>query len=388
MSHLKSRSRQAGTTASARASARPASPKPRKRGLPIPPILLEGDQPPESGQPVQKFTVSPAHPGPTSAEPGGLPESYGTGKLGIIARDPRCLYVFWDATRQQQESYLADSRQTELVLRIEDKTTGQQVSELRADLRSRSWFMRVPQGGVAYRANLGFADPARGWMSIAVSETVRTPSEGVSPQREARFAEVRAPQNVPDITARTASSGIGDFVVQSTPPEVEQAEFELGLPPAEVWSPAREQALQNLVHLDEIRREWIGSLEVAELVARAHLASELPIPEQAQGSISSPLGGQPPPPRQFWFNLNAELVVYGATEPNARVTLAGREVKLRPDGTFSYRFALPDGFFELPAAATSAEHETRSAILRFMRQTEYHAEVGAHPQPPELKPPP
>ena len=45
----------------------------------------------------------------------------------------------------------------------------------------------------------------------------------------------------------------------------------------------------------------------------------------------------------FWFNVNAELIIYGATEPTARVTLGGHEIKLRPDGTFSYRFSLPDG---------------------------------------------
>jgi hypothetical protein len=78
--------------------------------------------------------------------------------------------------------------------------------------------------------------------------------------------------------------------------------------------------------------------------------------------------------------LNAELVVYGATEPNARVTLGGREVKLRPDGTFSCRFALPDGFFELAAEATSVDQEKEAAVLRFTRQTEYEGQVGEEPR--------
>jgi len=147
--------------------------------------------------------------------------------------------------------------------------------------------------------------------------------------------------------------------------------------------------------VEAIQRQWIGSLEIAQLVARQRLEREmislaefgpLLLPGEA-GDVSSPMGGQPAAPRQFWFNLNAELVVYGATEPDARVTIGGREIKLRPDGTFSCRFALPDGFFELPAAATSTDHETRAAVLRFTRQTEYHAEVGAHPQDPSLKPP-
>src|SRR5262249_48241613 len=39
--------------------------------------------------------------------------------------------------------------------------------------------------------------------------------------------------------------------------------------------------------------------------------------------------------RQFWFQLEAELIVYGATDPAARVTLGNEPVKLRPDGTFT-----------------------------------------------------
>ena len=53
--------------------------------------------------------------------------------------------------------------------------------------------------------------------------------------------------------------------------------------------------------------------------------------------------------RQFWFQLDAELIVYGATEPTAKVTLQGEPVKLRPDGTFTMRFSLPDSRQIIPA---------------------------------------
>jgi hypothetical protein len=90
----------------------------------------------------------------------------------------------------------------------------------------------------------------------------------------------------------------------------------------------------------------------------------------------------------FWFNVNAELIIYGATEPNAQVTIGGRVIQLRPDGTFSYRFALPDGNYPLPATATSADGtDSRTAALRFSRSTEYRGEVGRHPQDPKLKAP-
>jgi hypothetical protein len=92
--------------------------------------------------------------------------------------------------------------------------------------------------------------------------------------------------------------------------------------------------------------------------------------------------------RGFWFNVNAELIIYGATEPDAKVTIGERRIKLRPDGTFSFRFALPDGEYPLPAAAESADgEETREAKLKFSRSTRYHGDVGAHPQDKSLKPP-
>ena len=90
----------------------------------------------------------------------------------------------------------------------------------------------------------------------------------------------------------------------------------------------------------------------------------------------------------FWFNINAELILYGATEPDARVTIGGRDIKLRKDGSFSYRFALPDGQYELAVVVVSPdETDGRATELKFSRQTEYRGQVGAHPQDPRLQPP-
>jgi hypothetical protein len=70
------------------------------------------------------------------------------------------------------------------------------------------------------------------------------------------------------------------------------------------------------------------------------------------------------------------------------VTIGGRPITLRPDGTFSCRFSLPDGDHTVTASALSAQGDLRQAELRFSRRTERRAEVGAAPQDPFLKPPP
>ena len=94
-----------------------------------------------------------------------------------------------------------------------------------------------------------------------------------------------------------------------------------------------------------------------------------------------------PQAQAFWLNINAELVVYGATEPDARVTVGGRAIQLRPDGSFSYRFAFPDGVHVLPVSAAAANGETRQAEFWFQRGTSYSGEVGIQPQDFAIKPP-
>ena len=74
--------------------------------------------------------------------------------------------------------------------------------------------------------------------------------------------------------------------------------------------------------------------------------------------------------RKFFFKLDAELIVYGATEPTAKVMIQGEPVQLRPDGTFTMRYSLPDGRQILPAVAYSADGvEERTIVLAVERNT-------------------
>ena len=74
--------------------------------------------------------------------------------------------------------------------------------------------------------------------------------------------------------------------------------------------------------------------------------------------------------RDFHFQIDAELIVYGTTEPNARVTLQGEPVQLRADGTFTVRFSLPDSRQIIPAVAASADGiEERTIVLAVERNT-------------------
>ncbi len=87
--------------------------------------------------------------------------------------------------------------------------------------------------------------------------------------------------------------------------------------------------------------------------------------------------------RNFFMNVNAEVIFYGGTDPRAKVTIDGKPVTLNPDGTFRHHFIFPDGAYEIPIVATSPDGvETRSAILRFDRGTLKHGQVDNTAQPP------
>ncbi|MCU0525446.1 MAG: DUF4912 domain-containing protein [Elainella sp. Prado103] len=74
--------------------------------------------------------------------------------------------------------------------------------------------------------------------------------------------------------------------------------------------------------------------------------------------------------RQFWLLADAELIVYGATEPGAKVTIAGYPVQLNPDGTFRLHLSFQDGMLDFPILAIAEDGEqSRSVHLRFNRET-------------------
>ena len=91
--------------------------------------------------------------------------------------------------------------------------------------------------------------------------------------------------------------------------------------------------------------------------------------------------------RGFYMHVNAEIIFYGGTHPDATVWVAGRQIKLTPDGTFRYQFTLPDGDFAIPIVARSPDNvEERSASLSFTRGTARRGEVGETPQPADIPP--
>ena len=113
----------------------------------------------------------------------------------------------------------------------------------------------------------------------------------------------------------------------------------------------------------------------------------------SSGAFSSGLGAswsaQPfSKPRDFFLHVNAEVIFYGGTHPDAKVWIDDKPVQLNPDGTFRHHFIFPDGAYEIPIVAESPDGlEQRSATLRFERGTKRRGSVGATSQPDFLSAP-
>jgi hypothetical protein len=378
----------------------------RRKKIEPPAILLEGDQPappPVSG-PGEKYSLGPVPPSqvfPTAESE--LPESYGTKKLFLTARDPHWLYAHWDLTREQQLKLNAQSADGHLVLRIyAHKIEGHPTYEIHVHPESRHWFTHVERAGNSYVAELGYYSELGKWTRVSTSSGTMTPPDAVSAETDTDFATIPFEfpfakllelikaalcENLPLAQALEELRRHGY-------PDLPRVTAAATVPQPASWTPQQEQALAKIINIDAVRRVWMGSLEITELIRRklAHEisslgASQFGISSAGVSSLSSPFGGMEKA-KGFWFNVNAELIIYGATEPDAKVTLGGHEIKLRPDGSFSYRFSLPDGKYDLPAVAVCADgDDARAADLKFSRETEYLGDVGMHPQDPALQPP-
>jgi len=91
--------------------------------------------------------------------------------------------------------------------------------------------------------------------------------------------------------------------------------------------------------------------------------------------------------RGFHMHVNAEVIFYGGTHPDAKVTIDGKPMALAPDGSFRFHFVFPDGNYEIPIVATSPDGlETRSATLKFERATARVGQVDHTGQPPLAAP--
>lgn len=174
------------------------TPQPHKRPS-VPPGSPQSLAPtPERAAPA---LATPSVP-PPSAPPADLlrtdavlPAAYGSDRLVLLARDPHCLYAYWDLSgdRVAEVRTSAASDQLRSVLRIYDVTqiafdakppTRFQDFSIAGDARSLYAYVGKPAG--CFVAEVGYLRPDGGFFALARSQPVWTPrteQPGAAPGR-------------------------------------------------------------------------------------------------------------------------------------------------------------------------------------------------------------
>ena len=222
-------------------------------------------------------------------------------------------------------------------------------------------FVPVGRGDTDYAAQIGYYTGLGQWTALVESVRVRTPADTLSP--ESSVVTTRAVDlGFPLVTSaseevRAATAGARSPLVPWPAAEVLAGRF--APDSARGGDPAMNSPASH--HRGDER--GIGSPKTEERNPPESVGVAL------DQSVSSPMGGgHRAKAKDYWLVANAELVVYGATEPGSEVTLAGVRIPLRADGSFSCRLALPAGRHELSIRAVSPDgSDSRQVPLEVTR---------------------
>ena len=319
---------------------------------------------------------------------GYLPESYGTKKLFLVARDPNILFAYWDLNAVQYQEAARAAHDGKVFLEIYVPGEGR-VQQIHIWDCHKNWYLQVNRPDTTFVAQLGYYRPDGTFEVLARSSEVRTPRDTLSPNTDARFVTI--PFNVSfrelyDLVAAQAQPG---EELAETLARLQRTDFELPFQARVPRDLTEKESGELLEYLgdEEIRRRMVGSFEITEILKKRFetMVSSGQWASSAGAwvtSVSSPFGASFGRERGFHMHVNAELIIYGGTEPNAKVRIDGQDITLSKDGTFHYHFVFPDGQFHIPIDAASADGvEKRSALLSFLRLTELEGDVRKTAQP-------
>lgn len=350
--------------------------------------------------------VSPAAPQENLGE---LPQSYGTNTIYLIARDPRWLFTYWDIDWSNFPAEKMEKGERKAFLKL---FRGEhEESSIEINLEAKNWYLPVSQAGANYRVELGHFGRRGSWKSIARSNEASTPADSLSTEPATNFATVPLHLTFERLLDMVRSTmGQGESLIEALSRlqgEGRKLAFSPGVIPN--WTEDQKRVLASLVGEELVEKISMGSGEIDQVLRKQlqeRLHSEggsglsmagrlVEFASSGESSLFSAMGAswsaQPfsvKRERGFFMHVNAEVIFYGGTDPDATVTIDGKKIALQPDGTFRYHFKFPDGNFQIPIVARSPDKvEERSATLSFERTTARTGEVKSTGQPRHLRKP-
>jgi len=256
----------------------------------------------------------------------GLPKNYGDTKIVILPRDPLWFYAYWEVaaeTYSKLREKLGEGKfnSSRWALRVYDVTdvkfNGSNANkhfDVVIGYGSDNWYVNVGEVNRNWCVDIGIITPDGEFIVVARSNILSMPRQGVSPITDEHWA-------------------------------ILQQEFE------------------RLLKLSGVEQIGRSSFDIAKLMReRWEEIVSISLPSSHMGASSWKTAPGGAKPKGFWLKADTELIVYGATEPDAKLTVQGKEVKLHADGSFSLRFYLPDGKQEYPIEAVSSDGTMKRKI--------------------------
>ncbi|WP_366944809.1 DUF4912 domain-containing protein [Chamaesiphon sp. GL140_3_metabinner_50] len=316
---------------------------------------------------------------------GDLPSGYGDSRIVLLARDPQWAYAYWDIPIEHKNELRYHGGQ-QLALRIYDVTdinldhqSPHSIQEYPIDEMAREWYLPIPVSDRSYTIDIGYRCGDGRWLVLARSTSVSIPpvypSDWIEdvfitvPWEEEligkTFVELIPPSHKASETGATAGTGTGTGIGTGTD---RNAIYE------------RIFGMADSVESLRVNGSLYGSMQHSPMESLSSFVfpsgagmwslpttSGVNMSGVGMSGIGMDVGERQ---RQFWLIADAELIVYGATEPDAAVSIGGRQIKLNPDGTFRFQMSFQDGNIDYPIIAVAKDGEQqRSVHMTFDRAT-------------------
>ncbi|KAM3092151.1 DUF4912 domain-containing protein [Phormidesmis sp. 146-12] len=311
-----------------------------------------------------------------------LPDGYGESRIVLLPRDPQWAYAYWDVPIEHRMQLRQQGGQN-LVLRLYDVTDvdldhqkPHSLQQFDCDELARDWYLAIPVSDREYLAEIGYLTADGRWLMLARSLPVRIPPIYPSDWFEDQFSTIAWEE---DLRGKT--------FLELVPPGTRAAAMPTNPIYEKIFGMAQGVEAQRIAgslfgSMQQVPQQAISSFIFPSGVGMG-IAPGVGLPNlpgmgmsgigmSGIGMSGAGFGASMPPirPRKFWLVADAELIVYGATEPDAKVTIAGQPVKLNPDGTFRFQMSFQDGRLDYPILAVAADDEqTRSIHMNFTRET-------------------
>jgi len=305
---------------------------------------------------------------------GDLPGGYGESRIVLLPRDPQWAYAYWDIPNEHKQE-LRNQGGSRLALRFYDVTDIDINSQSPHSLQqyecgevAREWYLPVPVSDRDYTVEVGYVCDDGRWLMLSRSAPIRIPPVYPSDWIEDQFVTVDWNQ---DLRGRTVAKLVPPSQKAGAPGVHGDAESnELY---DEIFAQAQSTEAMRLAgslfgSMHQVPEESVSSFVFPSGAGLWALPTASGINMSGAGMFAS----APPakPPRKFWLVADAELIVYGATEPDATVTVDGKEIELASDGTFRFHVSFQDGVLRYPIVAVAKDGEQmRSIHMDFERKT-------------------